>query len=137
MAPKAAKVLFPRIKHVCFREQLEELIPVPYIDQTHDISRVSDTDTSDKQLEDEIAERKALDNLLEEEEGNLTTSVFGRRKRRKRDWIWRPSEDDISALRSQNVCNEWDERGEKVRQCRRVPELKRDETIGEIAPECH
>lgn len=136
-APKTAKVLFPRIKHVCFRERLEELIPTPIIDKTHDTTDVSDSDTSDKRLEDEIAERKALDNLLEEEEGNSTASVLGRRKRRKRDWIWRPLEDDISASQSQNACNKWDERGGDVRHCRRVPELKRDETIGEIATEYH
>ena len=107
------------------------------MDQTHDISRVSDSDTSYKRLEDEIAERKTLDNLLEDEKGNSTASVLGCRKRRKRDWIWMPLEDDISASRSKNACNEWDERGENVRHCRHVPELKRDETIGEIAPECH
>ncbi|KAL8797223.1 MAG: hypothetical protein Q9195_000690 [Heterodermia aff. obscurata] len=112
--PKAAKVLFPQIKHVCFRERLEELIPKPIIDKTHDTSDVSDSDTSDKRLEDEIAERKALDDLLEEEEGNSTASVPGHRKPRKRDWIWRPLEDDISSSQSQSACNKWDERGEDV-----------------------
>ncbi|CAF9931794.1 MAG: hypothetical protein HETSPECPRED_008198 [Heterodermia speciosa] len=118
--PKTAKVLFPRIKHVCFRERLEELIPAPTIDQTHDTSDLSDSDTSDKRLEDEIAERKALDNLLEEEEGNSTAPVRGRRKPRKRDWIWRPLEDNISASQSPSACR----RGEDVRHCRRVPESK-------------
>ena len=136
--PKTAKVLFPRIKHVCFRERLEELIPTPIIDKIDDTSDVSDSDTSDKRLEDEIAERKALDNLLEEDEGNSTaSSVLGRRKRRTRDWIWRPLEDDITASQSQNACNKCDERREDVRHCRRVPEVKRDETTGELAPELH
>ena len=136
-APKTPKVLFPQIKHVCFRERLEELIPTSIIDQSHDTSDMSDSDPSDKRLEDEIAERKALDDLLEEEEGNSTASVLGHRKRRKKDWAWGPLEDDISASQSQNACNKWDERGEDVRHYRRVPELERDEKSGEIASEYH
>ena len=120
-APKTAKALFPQIKHVCFRERLEELIPTSIIDPSHDTSDMSDSDPSDKRLEDEIAERKALDDLLEEEEGNSTSSVLGHRKRRKKDWAWRPLEDDISASQSQNACHKWDERGEDVQHCRRVP----------------
>ena len=91
-ATRTPKLLFPRSKQVCFRERLEELIPTSPEKEAPNISEGSDSDSSDQRLEDDIAERKALDNLLEEE--TATTWAHGRRKRR-REWIWRPLKDDV------------------------------------------
>ena len=87
---RAAKVLFPLVKRVCFRDPLVEIVP-PYDESTD--TDTSDPDTCDKRLEDEIAERQALDDMLEKE--SSTRPVSARRKRR-RD-IWRLLEEDISA----------------------------------------
>ena len=95
---RTAKVRFPPTKRVCFQERLEEVIPTQIIqentEESCDTSIVFDVDVSDKRIEDEISERRALDELLEEEA--LTTKPHSRRKR-ARDWIWRPLDDDILA----------------------------------------
>lgn len=93
--PRTAKVLFPPVKCVCFQEQLEEVIPTPIIHETVDSSNVSDVYICDKRVGDEIAERKALDDLLEKEEHSTGSIDRSRRRRKKRDWIWRPLEEDI------------------------------------------
>lgn len=120
-------VFFPRVKRVCFHEKLEEVIPIQIADETSDTLGLSEADTSDKRLQDEIAERKALDELLEEEAS--TTSIHGRRKRR-RDWIWRPLEDDILASHRENLLAT-EGTADGTRQSRCVPELKREKTARE------
>lgn len=93
---KTLKPLFPPIKQVSFCERLEELIPTTLISEPPDSSETSDSD-SDKRLKDEIAERKALDDLLEE---TATKPVHRRRRRRqRREWIRRPLADDIFSPR--------------------------------------
>ena len=69
-------------------------------EETSEISIVFDVDVSDKRLEDEISERRALDELLEEE--GSATKPHSRRKR-ARDWIWRPLDDDILASKGEVV----------------------------------
>ena len=95
---RTAKVRFPPTKRVCFQERIEEVIPTQSIhgnsEESSDDSIMFDVEVSDKRLEDEISERRALDELLEEEAS--TTKPHSRRKR-ARDWIWRPLEDDILA----------------------------------------
>lgn len=91
-ATRTPKLPFPRSKQVCFRESLEELIPASPERDAPNISEGSDSDPSDQRLEDDIAERKALDQLLEDETATIT--AHGRRKHRH-EWIWRPLKDDI------------------------------------------
>ena len=95
---RTAKVRFPPTKRVCFQERLEEVIPTQIMhenpEELSDTSIIFDVDVSDERLEDDISERRALDELLEEEAS--TTKPHSRRKR-ARDWIWRPLDDDILA----------------------------------------
>ncbi len=86
---RAPKKMFPPVKRVVFHETLEETIPIPNFEEHSDSS---DSDNSDKRqrTEDEIKERRAI---IEEEDGSATP-VHGRRKRR-REWVWRPLDDDI------------------------------------------
>lgn len=80
--------MFPPVKSVIFHEPLEEIIPTAKLEEPSDSS---DSDGSDKRqrTEDEIKERRAI---IEEEDGSATP-VHGRRKRR-REWVWRPLDDD-------------------------------------------
>lgn len=116
---RTPKLLFPRPKKVCFREALEDFIPASVVDETPAASETSNSDASDPRLEDEITERKALDGLLEEEA--TTFHVCGRRKRR-RDWIWRPSEDDMPPHRDAP-------NGASPSSHRPIPKLKRERTV--------
>jgi len=125
---RTPKLLFPRPKKVCFREELEDLIPSFIVDETPAASKTSDSDASDKRLEDDIVERKALDNMLEEEA--TTFHVCGRRKRR-RDWIWRPLEDDILSPRHRDVPDVKTATGALPSSHRPIPELKREITFAE------
>ena len=86
---RAPRKMFPPIKRVVFHDQLEETIPTPILDGSSDSS---DSDSSDKRsrTDEEIKQRRAI---IEEEDGSATP-VHGRRKRR-REWVWRPLEDDI------------------------------------------
>lgn len=124
---RTTKLLFPRTKRVCFHDRLEDFIPTPLVDETPDDSEASDSDSSEKRLEDEISERKALDDLLEEEEA--TPQVNGRRKCR-REWIWRPLEDDILSPPNGKISAMDDARAPAC--CDRpVLLLKREETVSE------
>ncbi len=125
---RTPKLLFPRPKKVCFREELEDLIPSSIVDETPAASETPYSDASDKRLEDEILERKALDDLLEEEA--TTFQVCGRRKRR-RDWIWRPLEDDILSPRHRNASDLKTANGGSTNSYRPIPELKRETTTSQ------
>lgn len=83
--------MFPPVKRVVFHDPLEEAIPTPMLE---DLSDLSDTDSSDKhpRTEDEVEQRRAI---IKEEDGSATP-LHGRRKRR-REWVWRPLDDDILA----------------------------------------
>ena len=122
------KVFFPRTKKVCFRERLEEYIPIPLADETTDPSKTQNCDSSDTRLEDEIAERKALDDLLEEE---VTKPLVHGRRKRRREWIWRPLEDDIYSLRDGDVPGV-DELQAFPPHDRPTPYLKREQTVSEV-----
>jgi hypothetical protein len=86
---RTPRKMFPPVKRVIFHEPLEEIIPTAKLEEPSDSS---DSDGSDKRqrTEDEIKERRAI---IEEEDGSATP-VHGRRKRR-REWVWRPLDDDI------------------------------------------
>ena len=127
--PRTPKLLFPRTKQVCFRERLEELIPTCLVDETPDATDASDSDSSDVRLKDDVAERKALDQLLEEE--TAKTPAHGRRKRR-REWIWRPLEDDILSPRHRNAPTSGAIQASPSRE-RPMPESKWEEAV----PESH
>ena len=115
---------------MCFHEKLVEIIPTPIIDETPGTSDMFDSDTSDKRLEDEIAERKALDEFFGED---LATPVHGHRKRRRRDWIWRPLENDILVPQSQHISDPGGT-AEEVRHCKRMPGMKCEKTAREVTP---
>lgn len=104
---------------MCFREDLEDLIPTLIVDEIVAASELLSSAASDTRLEDEIAERKALDEVLEEEA--IASHVCGRRKRR-RDWIWRPLDDDVSRRR-------YAPDGVSSSSHRPIPELKREMTV--------
>ena len=88
---RAPKKMFPPVKRVVFHDPVEEIIPKPTLD---DSSETPDSDSSDKRYrtQDEIKEIRAI---IEGEDGSATP-VHGRRKRR-REWVWRPLDDDILA----------------------------------------
>ena len=81
---RAPRKMFPPVKRVVFHEPLEETIPVPKLEET------SESSDPDNRTEAEIKERRAI---IEEEDGSATP-LHGRRKRR-REWVWRPLDDDI------------------------------------------
>ena len=122
---RTPKVLFRHAKHVCFRERLEEPIPTPILDETPDTPERSDSDSSENRLQDEIAERKALDDLLEEEAA--MPLAHGRRKRR-REWIWRPLDDDI-LYPSQGKARAAREAKESSPVDHSIPEPKREQSV--------
>ena len=88
---RAPRKMFSPVKRVVFHDPLEEAIPTPTLEESSDSS---DTDCNDKcrRTEDEVKQRRAV---IEEEDGSVTP-VHGRRKRR-REWVWRPLDDDILA----------------------------------------
>ena len=75
--------MFSPTKRVAFQERLVEFIPTPVIEGFSDIE--SETLTS----EDDHRRRREV---IEAEDGHSTPIHGGR----KRDWIWRPMEDDVS-----------------------------------------
>ncbi|KAG7008409.1 hypothetical protein G7Y79_00006g020290 [Physcia stellaris] len=85
-----------------------------------------------QRLEDEIAERKALDDLLEKEENSTGSVDHRRRRRRKRDWIWRPLEDDIQ----RDISHPKNPTIDDMRHSWHASELKREKTVPEISPWC-
>ena len=125
---RTPKVFFPRTKKVCFRERLEEYIPIPLADETTNPSETQNWDSSEMRFEDEIAERKALDDLLEEE---VTKPLVHGRRKRRREWIWRPLEDDISCLQDGDVPGV-DELQAFPPHNLPTPELKQEQTVPEV-----
>ena len=98
------KVYFPPVKRVGFQDSnLVQYIPSMLSRREgtpESSSDASDPDTSPKRKHDpisddydEISERRQLDELLEERQ-NVSSPIHGRRKRR-REWVWRPLDNDI------------------------------------------
>lgn len=99
------KVYFPLVKRVGFQDgNLVQYIPSmrsrreEILDSSSD---ASDAETSPKRKHDplsddydEISERRELDELLEKRQAAVSSPVHGRRKRR-REWVWRPLDNDI------------------------------------------
>ncbi len=82
--------MFPPVKRVSFAEKLVEIAPTPVIEDP------SDTELDAPATE---AEQRRRREVIEAEDGHATP-MQGRRKRR-REWVWRPMEDDV--LASHNV----------------------------------
>ena len=86
--------MFPPVKRVIFREILEDIIPKPVADYSSD---TSDSDCGEKRPRatfEETGLRGRPTAEEKEEEGVPSTPVHRRRKRR-REWVWRPLDDDI------------------------------------------
>lgn len=86
--------MFPPVKHVIFREILEDIIPKPVANYSSD---ASDSDGGEKRPRASFEQTEFRGRLTaeeKEEEGVLSTPVHRRRKRR-REWVWRPLDDDI------------------------------------------
>lgn len=75
--------MFPPVKRVAFPEKMIEVLPTPVLD-------VSSEDEDEGALTEEEQKRRREE--IQAEDGHMTPNV-GRRKRR-RDWIWRPLDDD-------------------------------------------
>ena len=78
--------MFPPVKRVSFAEKLVEIAPTPIIED------LSDTEPDAPATE---AEQRRRREVIEAEDGHATP-MQGRRKRR-REWVWRPMEDDVLA----------------------------------------
>lgn len=77
------------MKRVAFQERLVEFMPTPVIES------LSDTEVETSSSEDDNKRRRKV---IEAEDGYLMP-IHGRRKRR--DWVWRPVDDDT--LKSHDV----------------------------------
>lgn len=77
--------MFPPVKLVTFEERLVEFMPTPVVEG------LSDTEVETSSTEDDHKRRREV---IEAEDGH-STPVHGRRKRR--DWVWRPVQDDVLA----------------------------------------
>ncbi|CAF9941425.1 MAG: hypothetical protein ALECFALPRED_009106 [Alectoria fallacina] len=75
--------MFPPVKRVAFQERLVEFMPTPVIEG------LLDTEVETPSTEDDHKRRREV---IEAEDGH-STPVHGRPKRR--DWVWRPVEDDV------------------------------------------
>ena len=87
---RSARRMFPPVKRVSFAEKLVEIAPTPVIEDP------SDTEIDAPATE---AEQRRRREVIEAEDGHATP-MQGRRKRR-REWVWRPMEDDV--LTSHNM----------------------------------
>ena len=83
--------MFPPVKRVSFAEKLVEIAPTPVIEDP------SDTELDAPATE---AEQRRRREVIEAEDGHATP-MQGRRKRR-REWVWRPMEDDVLASHNMN-----------------------------------
>lgn len=79
---RAPRRMFPPVKRVAFQERLVEFMPTPVIEG------LSDSEVETSSTEDDHKRRREV---IEAEDGH-STPIHGRRKRR--DWVWRPVEDD-------------------------------------------
>jgi hypothetical protein len=82
--------MFPPVKRVAFQEKLVDLVPTP------DVEDSSDVETEVPSTEDEHQRRRET---IEAEDGHV---VQGRRKRR-REWVWRPMDDDVLVTHDTNL----------------------------------
>lgn len=89
--------MFPPVKRVAFREKLVELVPTPLVEESSPDAQIIDAPAT----EDEQRRRREL---IEAQDGHATP-VQGRLKRR-REWVWRPLDDDI--LLSRHLHNSQD-----------------------------
>ena len=84
--------MFPPVKRVSFAEKLVEIGPTPVIEDP------SDTELDAPATE---AEQRRRREVIEAEDGHATP-MQGRRKRR-REWVWRPMEDDVLASHNMDI----------------------------------
>lgn len=83
--------MFPPVKRVLFRESLEEIIPRQELEP---LSEASDSDSGVKRRRPQSSNDDNSENHIFDEGNKSPTPIHGRRKRH-REWIWRPLEDDI------------------------------------------
>lgn len=76
--------MFPPVKRVTFQEKLVEVVPTPSIEDSSDLG--PDIEPTEDEHQRRMEEIQA-------EDGHATP-IHGRRKRR-REWVWRPLSDDI------------------------------------------
>ncbi|KAL8934607.1 MAG: hypothetical protein Q9216_005819 [Gyalolechia sp. 2 TL-2023] len=81
------KRIFRPTKRVSFAEALVEIVPTPLLSDS-DIDGMESTAAAGTEA---ASEQKRLDK---------SDGILGRRKRRSRDWIWRPVDDDVSILQA-------------------------------------
>lgn len=73
------------MKRVAFQERLVEFTPTPVIEG------LSDTEVETSSTEEDHKRRREI---IEAEDGHSTPID---RRRKKRDWVWRPVDDDVLA----------------------------------------
>ena len=83
---RAPRRIFPPTKRVAFQERPVEILPTPVIEGS------SDTEVKTSSEDDQTRRRE----VIEAEEGHAIP-IYVRRKRR--DWVWRPMEDDVRTSR--------------------------------------
>ena len=88
LANRPAKRMFQPIKRVSFPEQMIEMIPTPV---------PTDLDVDDIE-NDEVESIVNVDKAISPSQPPIKqfTGIPGRRKRRGRDWVWRPTDDESS-----------------------------------------
>ncbi len=87
--------MFQPVKRVIFREVLEDIIPRKITDY---YSENSDSDSGEKRPRAifERDERRGRQ-MVEEDEGDVPSTPKQRRRKRRREWVWRPLDDEILA----------------------------------------
>lgn len=90
------RIMFPPVKRVMFREILEDIIPAQMFGHSPDSS---DSDCSEKRP------RATFENVEMKERqsaGNVNVDApwtpVHRRRKRRREWVWRPLDDDVFAV---------------------------------------
>ncbi|KAL9128649.1 MAG: hypothetical protein Q9217_002709 [Psora testacea] len=80
---RAPKRMFPPIKRVAFQDKPAEVIPPPIIEEA------SEEDADSEPRSDEVREMRK--EAIKAEDGH---SIVYIRRRKKREWVWRPMPDD-------------------------------------------
>ncbi|KAL8920113.1 MAG: hypothetical protein Q9208_006466 [Pyrenodesmia sp. 3 TL-2023] len=91
MSNRPAKRMFQPIKRVIFQETLIEMIPTPVLSDTEASADDIVVESTSADTETATPNPKALDKC---------DGIPGRRKRRGRDWIWRPVDEAESPTQS-------------------------------------
>ncbi|KAL6717458.1 hypothetical protein ACLMJK_005373 [Lecanora helva] len=86
--------MFPPVKQVCFREQrLTETIPIPSLEISHEIEAEGEEVGGEGDVPNTEEEQQRRREEIQAEDGHATPTHY--RRKRRREWIWRPVEDDV------------------------------------------